>query len=164
MKQRQVLHDTSLKHNSHPNPTGDSGTKYNSSNKKLTSLIATQNLVSNRPFTLVNIPHPAYHRHSPCLLTNSLPHPTPYSISHYPSHYRSAVPQSPYHSMLFLNYTTSTSSIPTRSLYLPQTSIHSHLKHTIILFPASSSPLNPTPTSQYPGWVPANDTKGHNYE
>ena len=31
-----------------------------------------------RPPSIVNTPHPAaYHRHSPCTLTNSLPHPTP---------------------------------------------------------------------------------------
>ena len=42
--------------------------------------------------TLVNTPQPAYHRHSPCPLTNSLPYPTPYAISHHPSDYRFTVP------------------------------------------------------------------------
>ena len=42
--------------------------------------------------TLVNTPHPAYHRHSLCPPTNSLPHPTRYTISHHPSEYRSTVP------------------------------------------------------------------------
>ena len=42
--------------------------------------------------------------------------------------------------------------------------LHSHPKHTILLFPASSFTSIPHPTPQYPGWVPVNDIKGHNCE
>ena len=95
-------------HNCHP------GTKYNSSNNKSTTcLIATQNLAYNRPHpTLVNTPHPAYNSHSPCTLTNSLPHPNPYAISHHQSGYRSTVPKSPttpfyplYNQLILYSYT-----------------------------------------------------------
>ena len=51
------------------------------------SMIATQNLSDT--------PHLACHCHSPCRLTNSLLHPTPYTISHHPSDNRSTVPLSP---------------------------------------------------------------------
>ena len=75
------------------NPTFDPGTKYNSTNYKSTTS-SDQNTKSSLqpPPTLVNTPHPAYHRHSPCTLTNSLPHPTCYAISHHPSDYCPTVP------------------------------------------------------------------------
>ena len=64
------------------------------------AMIATQNLAYHSPppsmqwltTAIVNTPHPACHCHSPCPLTNSLPHPTPYAISHHRSDYYSTVP------------------------------------------------------------------------
>ena len=55
------------------------------------AMIATQNLAYKRPPPLLTLPSSM----PPPLtlpLTNSLPHPAPYAISHHPSDYRSTVP------------------------------------------------------------------------
>ena len=94
--------------------------------------------------TLVNTLHPAYYRHSPCPLTNSLPHPTRYAISHHPpSEYHSLYPNPPpLHS---IPYATSPSSTPTQSVHPPQTSAlapqtHYPTFHRIIIPPQSHTP------------------------
>ena len=118
------------------------------------AMIKTQNLAYT--------PHPAYHRHSPCPLTNSLPHPTRYAISHHPSDYRSTVPKSPttpccplYNQSILNHY-----SIPSSS-----SNIRTRTTNTLSYFSPDRHPTSiPHPTPQYPGWVPANDTKGHNRE
>ena len=95
MLQRQMLQNTSQGHKAQANPTCDPGTKCNSPNyKSTTSYDRHTKFGLQPPPTLVNTPHPAYHRHSPCPLTNSLPHPTHYAISHHSSDYiyRSTLP------------------------------------------------------------------------
>ena len=48
---------------------------------------------TNQQQAMIKTQNLAYNRHSPCPLTNSLPHPTRYAISHHPpSEYRSTVP------------------------------------------------------------------------
>ena len=155
------------------NPTCDQGNKYSSMNYKSTTSNDqnTKSSLEPRP-TLVNTPNPAYHRHSPCPFTNSLPHPTRYAISHHrvdttlwshhPSDYRSTVPQSPttpfyplYNQSILNPYLipSSSSNICTRTT------------NTLSYFSPHRHPTSiPHPTPQYPGWVTVNDTKGHNCE
>ena len=91
-------------------------------------------------------PHPTYYSRSPCQLTNSLPDPTTYSISHHPSDFRSTVPQpSPLNA---INYTTRSSSTHTQSLHSPQTSTLAPQTH----YPTFPRIVIPP---QYSGWVPA---------
>ena len=51
------------------------------------AMIKTQNLAYNRSPPLLTLQT----RHSPCPLTNSLPHPTVNAIPHHPSYYRPTV-------------------------------------------------------------------------
>ena len=135
-----MLQNTTHGHKAQANPTYDPGTKYNSTNYKSTTSYDQNTKSGLQPLpTLVNTPHPAYHRHSPCPLINSLPHSTSYAISHHPSDYRSSVPYSPttpfypLYNQLILNP------------FIILKHLHSHHKHIIIHCPASSSHLNPTP-------------------
>ena len=83
------------------------------------AMIDTQNLAYNRPYHCYHsppsIPPPlTLPRHQ--LITT----PHPHTISHYPSDYRSTVPQSP--PLPAIPYATSSSWTPTQSLHMPQTS------------------------------------------
>ena len=89
------------------------------------------------PHQLITTPHLLSNISPPITLSfHCIPishHPMPYIIK-------------PAHHQLILNS------------YIRLKHLHSHPKHTILLFSVSSSHLNPTPhTLQYPGWVPAND-------
>ena len=59
---------------------------------QLHELQINNKLWSKHEIWLTTAPHPAYHRHSTYPLTNSLPHPTRYAISHHPSDYCSTEP------------------------------------------------------------------------
>ena len=85
------------------------------------------------PPTLVNTPYPACHHHSPCPLTNSLPHPAPMQYLTTP---QTTIPLHPNLPPLHaIHYTTSSSSTPTQSLHPPLTSA-------------------PAPQTQYPSFSP----------
>ena len=136
--------NTSQGHKAQANPTFDSGTKYNSPNyKSTTSYDRHTNSGLQPPPTLVNTPHPACHRHSPCPLTNSLPHPIPFAISHNPSHYRSTVPNPP--PLHAIPYTTSSSSTPTQSLHPSLTSALAPQTHYLSFSPTIIPPQSHTP-------------------
>ena len=75
-----------------PPATQEPSTNNSTNHKSATSYDQNTKSGLQPPPTLVNTPHPAYHRNSSCPLTNSLPHPTCYAISHHPSDYRSTVP------------------------------------------------------------------------
>ena len=125
------------------------GTKYNSTNyKSTTSYDQNTKPGLQPPPTLVNTPHPAYYRHSPCpphqLITTlhtlcniSPPIRLPFHCTLIPHHSMLSLIQ-PAHPQPLLN--------PFVLLKHP----HSHHKHIILLFPASSSHLNPTPHISIP--------------
>ena len=156
-----MLQNTSQGHKAQANPTCDPGTKYNSTSyKSATSYDQNTKSSLQPPPTLVNTRHPAYRRHSLCPPTNSLPHPTRYTISHHPSEHRSLYPNPPpLHS---IPYATSPSSTPTQSLHPPQTSALAPQTHyptfpCIVIPPQSHTPhLNTQDGYQR--------TKGHNCE
>ena len=107
------------------------------------AMIATQNLAYNRPRPLLNTPHQAWHRHSPCPLTNSYhtPPPTQYLTTH-----QTIVPLYPNPPPLHaIPYTTSSSSTPTQSLHPPLTSPLAPQTHypsfpSIVIPPQSHTP------------------------
>ena len=104
------------------------------------AMIKTQNLAYNRP----TAPHPAYHRHSPCPLTNSFDTPpaTQYLTTH-----QTYVPLYPNPPPLHaIPYTTSPSLIPSAS-----SNIRTRTTNTLSYFSRNRHP------PQYPGWIPAND-------
>ena len=133
-----MLQNTSQGHKAQANPTFDSSKKYNSPNyKSTTSNDRHTKSGLQPPPTFVNTPQPPCHRHSPCPLTNSLPHATPYTISHHPSDYRSTVPSSPttqcyplYNQLILYSYS---------SLHPPQTSALAPQTH----YPSFSSIVIP---------------------
>ena len=116
-----MLQNTSQGHKAQANPTCVLGTKYNSTNYK-SKASYDQNTKSGLqpPPTLVNTPHPAYYRHSPC------PSPTHYHTppaTQYLTTHQTTVPLYPNPPPLhYIPYTTSPSSTPTQSLHPPQTS------------------------------------------
>ena len=114
--------------------------------------------------------------------THQAPSPTHYHTPPAPQYLTTHQTTAPlYHnppSLHAIPYTTSPSSTPTQSLHPPQTSALAPQTHyptfpRIVIPPQQTSALAPQthyptsiphPTPQYPGWVPANDTKGHNCE
>ena len=96
------------------------------------------------PPTLVNTPHPTYHRYSLCPLIKThyhTPPPTQYLTTH-----QTTVPLYPNPPPLHdIPYTTSSSSTPTQSLHPPQTSALAPQTHyptfsRIIIPPQSHTP------------------------
>ena len=114
------------------------------------AMIITQNLAYNCPPPLLTLPTLPPHQ----LITTPHPLRNISPLIRLPFHCTLI----PHHSMLSLIQPAHPQPLLNPFILLKH--LHSHHKHIIILFPASSSHLNPTP--QYTGWVPANDTKGHN--
>ena len=137
-----MLQNTSQWHKAQANPTCDSGTKYNSTNYKSTTSY-DQNTkpglqpppplltppLTLPPHQLITTPHP---------LRNISPHiRLPFHCTLIPHH--SMLPRiQPVHPQPLLN-----------PFILPK-HLHSHHKHIILLFPAPSSHLNPTPHTSIP--------------
>ena len=119
------------------------------------AMIATQkNWLTTSP-TLVNTPHTSCHRHSSCPSQTHYhtPLPTQYLTAHL-----TTIPLYPNPPPLHaIPYTTSSSSTPAQSLHPPLTSTLAPQTH-YLSFPRIVIP------PQHPGWVPANNTKGHNCE
>ena len=153
-----MLQNTSQGHKAQANPACAPGTNSNSANYKSTTSYDQHTKSCLQPsHTLVNTPHPAYHRHSPCPLTNSLPHPTRYAITH---HHQTTVPLYPNPPPLHaIPYTSSESSTPTQSLHPNQTSTlapqtHYHTFPHIVITPQSHTPhLN----TMQDGSIPCSD-------
>ena len=129
------IHRKAARHMQTPPATQEPSATPRTTNQKQ-AIITMQNLAYNRPPPLLTLPtqhttstHPA--------LSPTHYHTTPshYAISHHPSDYGSTVPQSP---------TT------TFNPFIRLKHLHSHPKHTILLFPESSSHLNPTPHTSMP--------------
>ena len=144
-----MLQNTSHGHKVQANHTCDQGTKYNSTNCKSTTSY-DQNTKSGLelPPTLVNTPHPAYHCHSPLpphqlittphLLRNiSPPIRLPFHCTQTLHHYVLSLIQ-PAHPQPLINP------------FIILKHLHLHHKHISLLFPASSSDLNPTPHTSIP--------------
>ena len=121
-------------------------------------MIKTQNLAYNRPPPLLTLPT----QHTTA--THPAPSPTHYHTPPHLLHNISPPIRLPFHCTLIPHHSILSLMQPSHPEWLNPfillKHLHSHHKHIILLFPASSSHLNP----QYPGWVPANDTKGHNCE
>ena len=105
-------------------------------------LLLAQNLSYNRPPPLLTLPT----KHTTA--THLAPSPTHYNTppaTQYLTTHQITVPLYPNPPPLHaIPYTTSPSSTPLNQFILLE-HLHSHHKHIIILFPASSSHLNPTP-------------------
>ena len=137
--------------------------KYNSQNYKSTTSYDRHRKSGLQPspllltlFTLhTTATHPApspTHYHTPPATKYLITHQTTVEL------YSNPLP------LQAIPFTTSSSSTPTQSLHPPQTPAltpqkHYHTFPRIIIPPQSHTPH---PALQYPGWVPANDTKGHN--
>ena len=151
-----MLRNTSKGHKTQANPTCDPGHKYNFSNHKSTTSYDrhTKSGLQLPPFllTLLNqhttATHPApspTHYHTPPLMRYLTTHQT--TVPLYPNNPRHhAIP-----------YTTSSSSTPTQSLHLPQTSALSLQTH---YHPFPTILLNLTPHTSIPRMGTSEQYKG----
>ena len=144
-----MLQNTSQEHKAQ----FDTGTKYNSTNYKETTSYE-QNTKSSLqpPLTVVNTPHPAYHLFVG-LVALPAPSPTHYHTppaTQYLTTHQTTVPLYP-------------NPPPLHSIPYATSNICTRTTNTLSYFSLHRYPTSiPHPTPQYPGWVPANDTKGHN--
>ena len=143
------IHIKGTRHKAQAKPTCDPGTKYNSMNYK-SATSYDQNTKSGLQLlaTLLNTPGPAYHRHSHCpphqLTTTN--HPLCNISPPIRILFHSTL--IPHHSILSLMQPAHPQPLLNPFILLKR--LHSHHKHIILLFPASSSHLNPTPHTSIP--------------
>ena len=154
-----MLQNTSQGHKAQANLTCDPGIKYNSPNyKSITSYDRkTKSFLqpppTQRPLLTLPTQHTTAAHHAPSPTHYHTPPATQYLTTH-----QTTVPLYPNPPPLHaIPYTTSPSSTPIQCLHPPQTSApapqtHYHTFPRIVIPP------------QYPGWVPANDIKGHTCE
>ena len=126
------------------------------------AMIKTQNLAYNRTPPLLAL-LPTLHTTA----THPAPSPTHYHTpptTQYLTTHQTTVPLYPNPPPLHaFPYTTSPSSTPTQSLHPPQLNICTRTTNTLSYFSQHRHPTSiPHSTPQYPGWVPANDTKWYN--
>ena len=124
------------------------------------SMIATENLAYNCPPPLLTLPtqHATSSQPAPSPTHYHIPPPTQYLTTH-----QTTVPlyHNPHHSMLSLIQPAHPHSY---SIPFSASNICIHTPNTLS-FSLHCHPTSiPHPTPQYPGWVPANDTDGHNCE
>ena len=148
-----MLQNTSQWHKAQANPTFDSGTKYNSPNYKSTTSYDhyTKPGFQPPPTQHATATHPApspthYHTRTPTQYLTTPQTTIPLYLNPPPLH--------------AIHYAISSSSTRTRSLHPPRTSVLAPQTH----YPSFSFIAHLNPTPQCPGWVPANNTKGHNCE
>ena len=120
------------------------------------AVIATQNLAYNRPPLLLTL------RTQNTTATHFSPSPTHYHTypqTQYLTTHQTTVPLYPNPPPLHnINYITSSSSTLLNP-FICRKQLHSHAKHTILLFLTSTSHLN-----SQDAWVPEKDTNWHNCE
>ena len=132
-----MLQNTSQGHKTQANPTCDPGTKYNSPNNKSTtsndrhtkSGLHSPPSIPLPPHQLITTPHPLRNISPPIRL--------PFHCTLIPHHTMLSLIQ-PAHPQLLLNP------------FILLKHLHSDPKHIILLFPASSPNLNPTPHTSMP--------------
>ena len=155
-----MLQNTSQGHKAQANPTCDqepSTTPRTTDQQQ--AMIKTQNLANNRPPPLLTLPtqHTTATTTYLCHQLIITPHPLR-NISppiRLPSHCTLI----PHHSML--SFIQPAHPQPLLNPLILFKHLHSHHKHIILLFPASSSYLNPTPHTSIPRM---GTSKGHNCE
>ena len=157
------IHLKGTRHKQTPHATQEPSTTPRTTNQQQ-AMIKTENLAYHRPPPLLTLPtqhttatHPApspTHYHTPPT-TQYLTTPHQNTVPLYPN-------PPPLHS---IPYATSQSSTTTQSLNHYSSNICTRTTNTLSYFPQHRHPTSiPHPMPQYPGWVPANDTNGHNCE
>ena len=147
-----MLQNTSQGHKAQAHPTCYPGTKYNSTNYKST--------ISYDQNTISGLQPP------PPLLTRPTQHIIATHIAPSPTHYHTPPIRLPFHCTLISHHSMLSLIQPAHpqpllNSFILLKHLHSHHKHIILFSPHRHPTSIPHPTPQYPGWVPANDTKGH---